>query len=255
MTSRSNERRSSPVTIASFFSFSPSFLSFLDLSSSFSLCSSKRAKTEDGSSLGLQKAHEIGSKVWVRWRDGGFQQAEVIDRKEKEQRPAKKADKGGGDKGAAFEYYVHYVEFNRRLDEWIAADKIVSEEEALKRKDKEGGGAGGGAGGAAAGKDGREKAGTSSSSSAAAADDHDDHHHAPHDEDGMPERKLTRKMKRQHDEINHIQRVTATSSLYQLHFQHGPELFSSSSSSLILHCSLWRNWIPRRRRSKRSMRR
>jgi len=38
------------------------------------------------------------------------------------------------------EYYVHYLEFNRRLDEWITADKVdfstthTNEKEKKKKK-------------------------------------------------------------------------------------------------------------------------
>jgi len=189
----------------------------------------KRAKGEDGAAVvagGGGKGHEVGEKVWVKWRDGGFQQAEIIDRREKEQRGAGGAGAGGGRKDKEgtssssssssvtkkdpFQYYVHYVEFNRRLDEWINADRIVSDDEALKKKD----GGQGAAGSSSAPKESKTSSSASASSSSAAANEGDDHHHHHHhhDEDpGAPERKLTRKMKRQHDEINHVQKVTALS--------------------------------------------
>jgi len=193
----------------------------------------KRAKGEDGAAVvagGGGKGHEVGEKVWVKWRDGGFQQAEIIDRREKEQRGAGGAGAGGGRKDKEgtssssssssvtkkdpFQYYVHYVEFNRRLDEWINADRIVSDDEALKKKDGGQGAAPGAAGSSSAPKESKTSSSASASSSSAAANEGDDHHHHHHhhDEDpGAPERKLTRKMKRQHDEINHVQKVTALS--------------------------------------------
>ena len=33
-----------------------------------------------------------------------------------------KAENGGGE--GNMEYYVHYVEFNRRMDEWVSGDKF-----------------------------------------------------------------------------------------------------------------------------------
>jgi len=52
---------------------------------------------------------ENGTHVNCKWRDENYHKCEIIDSRE-------------GENG--LEYYVHYLEFNRRLDEWITADKV-----------------------------------------------------------------------------------------------------------------------------------
>ena len=53
---------------------------------------------------------EIGQRLRCEWREGDLRDCEVIERRT------------SGD-GAA-QYYVHYVEFNRRLDEWVAPERL-----------------------------------------------------------------------------------------------------------------------------------
>lgn len=53
-----------------------------------------------------------GMKVPCRWRDGSLRQAEIVEMRQ-------------GNKGS--EYYVHYTEFNRRLDEWVGEDRFEPE--------------------------------------------------------------------------------------------------------------------------------
>ncbi len=67
---------------------------------------------------------EIGTKIPCRWKqDGKLHTCEIIER-----RP--------GEKEGTWEYYVHYVEFNRRLDEWVSEDalKVEPSEESKKVK-------------------------------------------------------------------------------------------------------------------------
>jgi len=52
---------------------------------------------------------ENGTHVNCKWRDENYHKCEIIDSRE-------------GEHG--LEYYVHYLEFNRRLDEWTTADKV-----------------------------------------------------------------------------------------------------------------------------------
>eukprot|EP00850_Spirogloea_muscicola_P006308 SM000030S11317 [mRNA] locus=s30:112639:115685:+ [translate_table: standard] len=54
---------------------------------------------------------EVGTPVACRWRDGKFHPVKIIER-----RKAHQSDQ--------FEYYVHYTEFNRRLDEWVQLDQM-----------------------------------------------------------------------------------------------------------------------------------
>ncbi|KAK4490092.1 hypothetical protein RD792_000748 [Penstemon davidsonii] len=55
---------------------------------------------------------DVGTRVNCRWRDGKYHPVKVIERR--------KLPFGGND----YEYYVHYTEFNRRLDEWIKLDQL-----------------------------------------------------------------------------------------------------------------------------------
>ena len=54
-----------------------------------------------------------GAHVWARYSgDGSYRDCEVIDRKiDKETNKCTK-------------YYLHYVEFNRRMDTWVDADQV-----------------------------------------------------------------------------------------------------------------------------------
>ncbi|KAF2291464.1 hypothetical protein GH714_024457 [Hevea brasiliensis] len=56
---------------------------------------------------------EVGTRVMCRWRDGKYHQVKVIERR--------KMQCGGPND---YEYYVHYTEFNRRLDEWVKLEQL-----------------------------------------------------------------------------------------------------------------------------------
>jgi histone acetyltransferase MYST1 len=56
-------------------------------------------------------SHEIGQRMRCEWRHGELRDCEIIERR------LHPAD------GAA-QYYVHYVEFNRRLDEWVTPERL-----------------------------------------------------------------------------------------------------------------------------------
>ncbi|KMT19354.1 hypothetical protein BVRB_1g013560 [Beta vulgaris subsp. vulgaris] len=69
---------------------------------------------------GLGKVHkggilplEVGTRVMCRWRDCKYHPVKVIERR--------KTSYGGPND---YEYYVHYTEFNRRLDEWVKLDQL-----------------------------------------------------------------------------------------------------------------------------------
>jgi len=74
--------------------------------------------------------YEVGTVVKCQWRDDAYHPCEIIDTREA-------ADKPGG-----MEYYVHYQEFNRRLDEWVTEDRfdfhttVSKKEEARKEKEE-----------------------------------------------------------------------------------------------------------------------
>ena len=55
---------------------------------------------------------EVGTRVMCRWRDGKYHPVKIIERRKNH--------------GVAndYEYYVHYTEFNRRLDEWVKLDQL-----------------------------------------------------------------------------------------------------------------------------------
>ncbi|RVX22580.1 Histone acetyltransferase of the MYST family 2 [Vitis vinifera] len=56
---------------------------------------------------------EVGTRVMCRWRDGKYHPVKVIERR--------KMHIGGVND---YEYYVHYTEFNRRLDEWVKLEQL-----------------------------------------------------------------------------------------------------------------------------------
>ncbi|KAK7322481.1 hypothetical protein VNO77_25862 [Canavalia gladiata] len=56
---------------------------------------------------------EVGTRVMCRWRDGKFHPVKVIERR-------KVPNAAPND----YEYYVHYTEFNRRLDEWVKLEQL-----------------------------------------------------------------------------------------------------------------------------------
>ncbi|CAH8281709.1 unnamed protein product [Eruca vesicaria subsp. sativa] len=56
---------------------------------------------------------EVGTRVLCRWRDGKLHPVKVIERR--------RIHNGGPND---YEYYVHYTEFNRRLDEWTHLDQL-----------------------------------------------------------------------------------------------------------------------------------
>jgi histone acetyltransferase MYST1 len=49
---------------------------------------------------------------WIEWKADDWREVEILET----------AMKGG-----ILKHYVHYVDFNRRLDEWVAADRVCSE--------------------------------------------------------------------------------------------------------------------------------
>ncbi|XP_057974572.1 histone acetyltransferase of the MYST family 1-like isoform X1 [Malania oleifera] len=56
---------------------------------------------------------EVGTRVMCRWRDGKFHPVKVIERR--------RLQTGGPND---YEYYIHYTEFNRRLDEWVKLEQL-----------------------------------------------------------------------------------------------------------------------------------
>ncbi|KAI8014219.1 Histone acetyltransferase of the MYST family 1 [Camellia lanceoleosa] len=56
---------------------------------------------------------EVGTRVMCRWRDAKFHPVKVIERR-------KMPNPASND----YEYYVHYTEFNRRLDEWVKLEQL-----------------------------------------------------------------------------------------------------------------------------------
>ncbi|KAM6993001.1 histone acetyltransferase KAT8 [Passerculus sandwichensis] len=111
-----------------------------------------------GTARDAEVAVEIGETYLCRRADGSWHSAEVIQSRLNEQE-------------AREEFYVHYVGFNRRLDEWVDRNRL-----ALSKSLKE--------------------AAQKSSEPFLA-------------ELAEPERKITRNQKRKHDEINHVQKTYA----------------------------------------------
>lgn len=75
-----------------------------------------------------QRPVQPGQRFYVQWRTGEQHVAEVI-----ETRPYKRSAEGLSSKDTngsvstqnqQLEYYVHYVSYDRRLDEWVSLDRI-----------------------------------------------------------------------------------------------------------------------------------
>ena len=117
------------------------------------------------------QSYEIGARVMALAAfDGEYHAATVIER--------------GLDKSGSRKYYVHYVDFNKRCDQWVTTGRIrpCAEELGTTCGSPGGGANGGGANGGA----------TQSSEGAVA---------------GGGDRKLTRTQKRKLNEINHVERT------------------------------------------------
>uniref|UniRef100_A0A3B3V119 Histone acetyltransferase n=1 Tax=Poecilia latipinna TaxID=48699 RepID=A0A3B3V119_9TELE len=124
--------------------------------------SSDQLTPDEGADRGIGKEQEvsveIGETYLCQRTDKTWHMAEVIQSRLNEQE-------------AREEFYVHYVGFNRRLDEWVGKNRLAltkTVKDAV-RKNSEVGGVG--------------------------------------DLGDQPERKITRNQKRKHDEINHVQKV------------------------------------------------
>ncbi|XP_043535278.1 histone acetyltransferase KAT8 [Chiloscyllium plagiosum] len=102
---------------------------------------------------------EIGATYLCRRADNSWHSAEVIQSRLNEQE-------------AREEFYVHYVGFNRRLDEWVDKNRLALTKTLKEAVQK-----------------------TSDQYMSELSD--------------QPERKITRNQKRKHDEINHIQKTYA----------------------------------------------
>lgn len=103
---------------------------------------------------------EIGGTYLCQRADKTWHSAEVIQSRLNEQEGRE-------------EFYVHYVGFNRRLDEWVGKARLAltkTVKDAVRKSVEEGGGG---------------------------------------ELVDQPERKITRNQKRKHDEINHVQKTYA----------------------------------------------
>jgi len=123
----------------------------------------KNMKEEEESTLEERRAREqlgegveVGQTYMVRRTDNTWYQAEVIESRL-------------NDAGKQCEFYVHYENFNRRLDEWVPRDRIMVETSSYDGLEQ--------------GENGHDLAET--------------------------DRKITRNQKRKHDEINHVQKTYA----------------------------------------------
>ena len=82
---------------------------------------------------GVMLPLDVGARVSCRWRDGQMYPVRVIERR-------------AGPKGVLgqdeYEYYVHYEQFNRRLDTWVTIadmdlDTAETDDDKKKRKAEE----------------------------------------------------------------------------------------------------------------------
>lgn len=108
-----------------------------------------------------------GTRIFAKFRDDTVRRAQVIERK-----PVKNDD--GVDMGV-WKYYVHYIDLNRRMDTWVAAEDVQydAEGDAQEKRErakaekaaKAGGGHGGHGAGASSSSSGDDGAGKGSKGS------------------------------------------------------------------------------------------
>ena len=82
------------------------------------------SRIESSGRSGVRKARPIvpGDRYLVHWRNGEKHLAEVV-----EKRPLKKTgdpEESTTQLSQKNEFYVHYVSFDRRLDEWVTEDRV-----------------------------------------------------------------------------------------------------------------------------------
>lgn len=177
----------------------------------FSLCLSLFSNPNPIPQSGLLPL-EVGTLVDCRWRDGTYYTARVIERRPTASSgaaaaalrpsyppPSKLNSKGAAGAAAAasaaalaaaskdpsvpkpkpeeWEYYVHYLKFNRRMDEWASLEQL--DLSTVDTGDVE-----------TTGPDGKKK-----KRAGAAADDHDDEHHAEFDPHALREHEEFTKVK------------------------------------------------------------
>ncbi|KYR02714.1 HAM group protein [Tieghemostelium lacteum] len=68
--------------------------------------------TSEQNGNGQRRVLEAGSHIYCKWRDDQYHKCEIIEKRESEV------------ESGTYDYYVHYNEFNRRLDEWVHESKM-----------------------------------------------------------------------------------------------------------------------------------
>lgn len=75
----------------------------------------------------LEVALENGQQVSCKWADGSEHDAVIVDRRHSKDFESSVSTKSGKTSALEdFDYYVHYIEYNRRMDEWITYDRLTA---------------------------------------------------------------------------------------------------------------------------------
>lgn len=85
------------------------------------------SETTDNSEITNTSHVYIGNSYLVTWRNGQIQPATIVDRrpvKKKHKRQSQDTPPPEPEQETVYEYYVHYTNFDRRLDEWVTIDRI-----------------------------------------------------------------------------------------------------------------------------------
>jgi len=134
---------------------------------------SGKGKAGDAGSRYTPPPLEVGQNYMVRRMDNTWHEAEVIHRR-------------FNTVENQTDYYVHYANFNRRLDEWVLRERIMTTNYDGLGMNEDG----------AAGANHNHEAITAAAAASSA-------------ENSAVDRKITRNQKRKHDEINHVQKTYA----------------------------------------------
>jgi histone acetyltransferase MYST1 len=79
------------------------------------------SETTDNSEAMNSSQVYIGNNYFVTWRNGQVQPATIVDRRTMKKSKHRLSETNEQE---SFEYYVHYTNYDRRLDEWVTVDRI-----------------------------------------------------------------------------------------------------------------------------------
>jgi len=75
--------------------------------------------------------YKLRDRVWASWLDGTKHEAELIEERSSKKQSSSSSSSSSFSSSSSSsssssekEFYVHYVNYNRRLDEWVTVDRL-----------------------------------------------------------------------------------------------------------------------------------